>query len=206
MASITTKLEKAVKALDEKQLKKALYLTEDNPKTARQHEFVEQAARVCLANKSDKKACESAIKEARDKVQETISLPVDDTSLEGLEEYLSPKKPLEVVKPEVEPGVKVEKSDEELFEDCQECHVAVAATTFAEVCTKYPEINACNLISEKLGDQMTEPVDWIKAMIETAEKSEGKPKEEMVAALTELTDYLERKNSPWLKELERGNE
>jgi len=67
----------------------------------------------------------------------------------------------------------------------------------------YPETKACEPISEKLADETTEPVDWIKAMIETAEQAEGEPKEKMTAAISELTDYLERKQSPWLKEIDR---
>ncbi|GAI55910.1 unnamed protein product [marine sediment metagenome] len=42
-------------------------------------------------------------------------------------------------------------------------------------------------------------------MVETAEQAEGEAKEEMVAAVTELTDYLQRRDSPFLKELDKGN-
>jgi len=199
---ITKRIEDTVKALDQSQLKKALYLTESNEKLSRQHQFLEEAARICLVNKNNKEACQQAIKEARNKVQDTITLPIDDTSLEGLEEYLSPGKPPEQ-SPETQPAS--EKTDEELFEECEECHVAVAAARVAEICAEYPEDagGACKVISEKLEDENTEPADWIMAMVETAEQAQGEAKEEMGAAVTELTDYLQRRNSPFLKELDK---
>ena len=142
-----------------------------------------------------------AIEEAKEKVQDTITLPIDDTSLEGLEEYLSPEN-----QPAAQPAG--EKTDEELFEECEECHVAVAAARVAEICAERPEEagDACKVISEKLEDENTEPADWIKAMVETAEQAQGEAKEQMVGAVTELTDYLERRNSPFLKELDKAEE
>jgi hypothetical protein len=189
----TKRLEKTIEALDTKQLKKALYLT-DNEKTRRHHEIVEQAARICLAKKDDKTTCDRAIKEARDKIQETISLPVDDTSLEGLEEYLSPQKP------QPEP----QKSDEELYEDCMECHVATTVVKFGELCKAKPAEagEACELISKKV-EANAEPVEWLKTLIEITEQAKGEAKEEMQKSLSELTDYLEIKQSPWLKELDK---
>ncbi len=203
---ITKRIEDSISALDKRQLKKALYLTEGNEKLSRQHQFVEEAARTCLANKDNKEACQAAMNEARNKIQDTISLPIDDTSLEGLEEYLSPENQPTTQPEETQPAA--EKTDEELYEECEECHVAVAASRFAEVCAEHPEEagNACKAISEKLEDENTEPADWIKAMVETAEQAQGEVKEQMVAAVSELTDYLERRNSPFLKELDRGEE
>ena len=146
-----------------------------------------------------------AIEEAKEKVQDTVTLPEDDTSLEGLEEYLSPEKQPEEPK-ETQPSS--EKTDEELFEECEECHVAVAAARVAEICAELPEEagNACKVISEKLQDENTEPADWIRAMVSTAEQAQGEAKDQMVAAVTELTDYLERRNSPFLKKLDEGGE
>ncbi len=197
---VTKRIEETVKALDQGQLKKALYLTEaDGLENHRQ--FVEQAARTCLANKDNKEACTMAIREAKDKVQDTITLDIDDTSLEGVEEYLSPEKP-----PAAQPAAG--KTDEELYEECEECHVATAVTRIAEVCAERPEEagGGCKLISEKLGDETTEPADWIKAMVETAEQAQGEAKEQMAAAVTELTEYLERRGSPMLKELDKGGD
>ncbi|GAI64966.1 unnamed protein product [marine sediment metagenome] len=197
---VTKRIEDTIKALEQGQLKKALYLTETDGEL---HGFVEKAARACLANKDNKEACAMAIKEAKEKVQDTITLPIDDTSLEGVEEYLSPEKQPEEPK-EAEPTS--EKTDEELFEECEVCHVAVAASRFAEICTEHPEEAgaSCKLISAKLEDETTEPTDWIKTMVETAEHAQGEAKEEMVAAVSELTEYLERRNSPFLKELDKG--
>ena len=198
---VTKRIEDTVKALDQGQLKKALLLT-DREGLEKHHHFIEKAARTCLANKENKEACTLAIEEAKDKVQDTITLPIDDTSLERVEEYLSPEKPSEQP-PETQPTS--EKTDEDLFEECEECHVAVAAATIAQVCTELPEEagGACKIISEKLEDENTEPADWIKAMVETAERAQGEAKEQMGAAVTELTDYLQRRNSPFLKELDK---
>lgn len=134
---VTKRIEDTVSALDKRQLKKALYLTEGNEKLSQQHQFVEEAAHACLANKGDKKAYELAIKEARNRVQDTVTLPIDDTSLEGLEEYLSPEKQPAAQPEETKPSS--EKTDEELYEECEECHVAVAASRFADVCAENPE-------------------------------------------------------------------
>ncbi|MBA7674251.1 hypothetical protein ES703_82459 [subsurface metagenome] len=200
---VTKKIEDALSALDKGQLKKALLLT-DREGLEKHHQFVEQAARTCLANKDNKEVCAMAIKEAKEKVQDTITLPIDDTSLEGVEEYLSPEKPAE--EPQAQPTS--EKTDEELFEECEECHVAVAASRFAEICAEHPENGgaSCKLISEKLEDETTEPAEWIRAMVETTEQAQGEAKEKMAAAVTELTDYLERRDSPFLKKLDKGEE
>ncbi|GAI73365.1 unnamed protein product, partial [marine sediment metagenome] len=204
---VTKKLEDTIKALEQGQLKKALYLSEGNEKLSRQHHFVEEAARTCLANKGDKQACEAAIKEARNRVQDTVTLPIDDTSLEGLGDYLTEKKqPVEQTSPTQEASKsEQEKTDEELYEECEECHVAVAASRFADVCAETPEEAgaSCELISKKLEDENTEPADWIKAMVQTAESAKGQAKEEMVGAVTELTDYLERRKSPLLEGLDK---
>ena len=200
---ITKKIEETVKALEQGQLKKALLLT-DRGGLERHHQFVEQAARTCLANKGNKEAITMAIEEAKEKIQETITLPEDDTSLEGVEELLTPEKPAE--EPQAQPTA--EKSDEELYEECEECHVAVAAARIAEICAEHPEDGgaSCKLISEKLEDENTGPAEWIKAMVETAEQAQGEAKEQMVTAVTELTDYLERRDSPFLKELDKAEE
>ncbi len=206
---VTKRIEEINKALDQKQLKKALYLSEAKG-LERHHEWIQEAARTCLANREDKSACEQAIRRAREKVQGTASLPVDDTSLEGLEEYMTEQKLPEETKSVETPAVpsgflsKAQKTDEELFEACEECHVAVAASRFADVCAgNREEAGGCELIGRSLENENTEPVDWIKAMVQTAEKAQGKAKQEMAGAITELTEYLERKNSPFLKALDK---
>jgi len=195
---VTKRIEDTVKALEKGQLKNALGLT-DRRGLERHHQIVEAAARTCLQNKGDKEVCKKAMSDARDRVQETITLPEDDTSLEGIEELLSGA-PAET--PQGEPA---EMSDEELYENCEECHIAEAAVRFSEVCAAHPEDagESCRVIAEKVADENTEPADWIKAMVETAENAQGEAKEKMVAAVTELTDYLERRDSPFLKEMEQ---
>ena len=207
---VTKRLEDTVSALEKRQLKKALYLTEGNANLSRQHQFVEEAARTCLANKDNKEVCQAAMNEARNKIQDTTSLPIDDASLEGLEEYITEQKLPEETK-SVEASAapsgflsKAQKTDEELFEECEECHVAVAASRFADVCAENrEEAGGCELIGHSLENENTEPTDWIKAMVQTAEKAQGKAKEEMAGAITELTDYLEKRNSPLLKSLDK---
>lgn len=212
---ITKRIEEIEKSLDAKQLKKALYLSEAKG-LERHHKWVQEAASTCLANKENKKVCEQAIKGARDKVHETASLPVDDASLEGLEEYMTEQKLPEETKSVETPAVpsgflsEAQKTDEELaaanllFEECEPCHVAITAGRFGKVCAENPEeAGGCELICRSLADENTEPVDWIKAMVQMAEKAQGKPKQEMVGAITELTEYLERRNSPLLKALDR---
>ena len=204
---VTRRVDEITKALDQKQLKKALYLSEAKG-LEKHHQWVEEAAHTCLADRENKKVCEEAIKMARDKVQDTVSLPLDDTSLEGLEGYLT-----EPNMPEASPTqspaprgflAKAQKTDEESFKECEECNVAVAAARFADICAEKPEeAGGCELIGRSLENENTEPVDWLKAMVETAEKARGNAKEEMTAAITELTDYLERRNSLFLKALDK---
>ena len=211
---VTKRIEEINKALDQKQLKKALYLSEAKG-LERHHEWIQEAARTCLVNREDKSACEQAIRRAREKVQGTASLPVDDASLEGLEEYMTEQKLPEETKSVETPAVpsgflsKAQKTDEELgkeaFEECEECHVAVAASKFADVCAENREEagGGCELIGRSLANENTVPVDWLKAMVQTVEKAQGKAKEEMAGAITELTEYLERRNSPFLKALDK---
>lgn len=198
---VTKRIEDTLKALEKGQLKNALGLT-DRRGLERHHQIVEAAARTCLQNKGDKEVCKKAMSEARDKVQETITVPEDDTSLEGVEEMLSGT-PAET--PESEPAEVSNLSDDELYENCEECHIAETAVRFSEVCTAHPEDagESCRVIAEKVADETTEPADWIKTMVETAENAQGEAKEEMVAAVTELTDYLKRRDSPFLKEMDK---
>ena len=195
---VTKKIEDTVKALEKGQLKNALMLTERRG-LERHHQIVETAARTCLQNKGDEEVCKKAMSEARDKVQETITVPEDDTSLEGVEELISETPAEAPVKSSAE------MTDEELYFNCEECHIAEAAIRFSEVCAAHPEDagESCRLIAEKVADENTEPADWIKTMVETAESATGEAREKMTAAVTELTDYLERKDSAFLKELDQ---
>lgn len=191
----TKRIEKTIEALDKKQLKNALFLT-DRPETQRHHEWVEEAARTCLTNKGDKERCDAAIKAAKAKIVETTTVALEDTSLEGIEEMLEPEN-TEVQEPQPE----AEKTDEELSE-CQECHIADAVVKFAEIgrqCSGGP-----SEIESVAADEGTLPETWLKKMIEITENAScGKDKYQ--AVLTDLTDYLEERDSPILKGLEEGN-
>ena len=146
-----------------------------------------------------------AIKKAKENIQDTITLEIDDTSLEGVEEYLSPGSPAEDPK---ETSPSAEKTDEELYEECEPCHVGDAAAKVGLICQERPEEAGCGCkrILEMAEDENTTEADWIRAMVETAEGAQGETKEQMVAAVSELTEYLERRNSPLLKELDKEKE
>ena len=102
-----------------------------------------------------------------------------------------------------EEAEKVLGTDEELYEGCEDCHVAVTASMVADICAANPEeAGRCELISRGLESESTEPVEWLKAMIQAAEEATGGAKEEMVAAVAELMDYLKSRNSPFLQTLE----
>lgn len=206
---ITKRIEDLTKALDQNQLKKALYLSEAKG-LERHHAWIQEAAQTCMANREDKDTCKQAILGAREKVQGTVSLPLDDTSLDGLEDYMTEQRLPEEITPVETPAApsgflaKARKTEDELFEDCEECHVAIAASRFADVCAgnRDEASGGCEIINRSLANEDTEPVDWIKAMVRAAENAQGNAKQEMVAAVSELTEYLEYRNSPLLKALD----
>lgn len=188
MAGVGKHIEEAVKALDQGQMKKALYLT-DKRGAERQHAWVEEAARTCLADKDNKPVCDQAMKEARDKMQETITAPIDSTDLEDLEDFLTPKQE-ETVPEEVAEHVEVrEKTDEELYLDCPECHVADAAVKFVGVCEDDCSGETCATLRPLIENQSTPPETWVKTMRELAAK-EGCGQEAYKKILGELEDYL----------------
>ena len=191
---VTHKIEETVKALDKKQLKRALFLT-DRPETERHHQWVEEAARTCLTNKGDKERCAAAIKEAKAKIVETITVPLDDTSLEGIEEMLEPENS------QVEPQP-AEKSDEELYEECSDCHVADAAVKFAEIsrhCT-----GEASELENLAADESTPPEKWLREMKRIKDNATC-GQEAYQEVWNELTSYLKERDSPILKGLEEGN-
>lgn len=188
---VTHRIEKAIEALEKGQLKQALYLTEKD-KLSEHHKWVEEAARTCLSNKDNKKVCADAIKNAQEKLRTTITAPLDDTSLEGVEEMLSEQKP---AKPEKQT------SDEELYEQCEECHIANAVAAATEICDQHPQ-TVCSLVTSKLDKEDTQPEEWIRTLKEAADKAEGEAKAEFAIILGDLADYLRRRNSPFLKGLE----
>ena len=201
MASVTDKLKKTIEALDKKQLKRALSLT-DSPKLDRQHEMVVEAANICL---EDKGKCDKAIKVAHDKVKETTELPEDSTDLEGLEDYLIPREKYmeeNAVKVEATAGPAVAVAEEPV-KPCDVCMVAGAVGQFGEIS------DGCDGEVRKqleiVGqDNLTPPEKWMQTMADIAEKATCN-KEAYVAVLSGLTEELEKMDSPILKNLDGGN-
>lgn len=200
MAGVGKRIEEAVKALDQKQLKKALYLT-DKPKMERHHGWVEDATRTCLAHKDDPKICDQAIRAARDKLASTITLPMDSVDLEGIESYLMHQTREE--NPVAGTEAKKEMTDEELYAHCDVCHVADAAVKFVAIA----EEDECDLemamgkLQPCVDNEMTTPEAWIKTMVEVAEQATCH-KDQYGSVLTELTEYLQKENSEILKNLD----
>ena len=207
--SVTHKIESAIKSLEKGELKNALYLT-DRPELQDLHQVVKDAARTCLSNKDNHQVCEAAMKEAKNKLQATLTSPMDDTSLEGVEEFMSD---VPITVPTVEttgsPAAgkpPEEMTDEELFEQCEDCHIAAAAAAAADICEEHPQ-EICDIISQRLDKEDVEPEDWIKALREASAKSEGEAKAKLDMVMADLKGYLERRNSPFLeawKEQEDG--
>jgi len=185
--SVTNRIERAIKALEAGRLKEALYLT-DKTGLERHNAWVREAARKALEDKENTK---KYLREARDRLTETITAPLDDTSLEGVEEMLDERAP--------EP--KSEMTDEELYENCEECHIANAVVATTEICEKHPQ-TACTLITSRLDKEDVQPGEWLKLLFEARDKSEGKARQEFDMVLSDLIKYLERRNSPFLKNLE----
>lgn len=194
MGGVTSRIERAIKALEEGKLKEALYLT-DKGGLERHNAWVREAARKAL---EDRENAKSYLLEARDKLQATITAPLDDTSFEGVEEML--KEPMQS-KP------KQEKSDEELYEECEECHVANAIVAATEVCEKHPQ-GPCLWISDRIDKEDIQPEEWLKVLREVRDESHGEAKREFDLILADLHEYFERRKSPLLevlvKEEDRG--
>lgn len=186
--SVGNRIERAIKALDEGKLKEALYLT-DKSGMERFNAFVREAARKAL---DDRENAKKYMMEARDKLQATITAPLDDTSLEGVGEMLN----------ETTPKTKStsEMTDEELYEECPECHIANAVAAVSEVCDKHPQ-TICSLITSRLDKEDIQPEEWLKVLVEAREKSEGEARQEVDLIVDDLMSYLKRKNSPLLKAL-----
>jgi hypothetical protein len=196
---ITRRLEDTIKALDEGKLKRALTLTDGIPKLKKHHSWVVEAAQTCLADKKNKKVCEEAIMAARAQIKGTTELPEDDVSLDGLEEYLTEGAP------QGEKRTEIEKTDEELYAECEDCHVADAVAKFHEIAQGCGDDEITGLIEKQADDVETKPTTWIKQMLTIAEKDTcGQEKYRRV--LLGLTDYLEKRDSPILKELDQEEE
>ena len=188
MSGVTHKIEEAVKALEQGRVKKALYLT-DTDKTERHHKIVTDAARKCL---TDKGKCPAYLKDAAQKLQETITAPLDTTDLEGVEEMVGASKQIEEEKPKAE-------ADE--YENCEECHIADAAVKFHDI-SKHCGDSITQRLEKIADEQDTPPEAWLKSMIEIAEGASC-GREQYETVLGELSDYLEKRQSPILKKLDK---
>ena len=186
---VTKRIEDTIAALEKGELKNALFLT-DRREMEREHAWVEEAARKAL---DDRENAKKYMMEAKDKLTATITAPLDDTSLEGVEEMLKDTTP----RPELP---KQEKTDEELYEECQECHIANAIVAASEICDRHPQ-TVCTLLTSRLDREDVEPEEWLKVLVEARDKSEGEARQEFGLIVDDLMEYLERKNSPFLEGL-----
>lgn len=186
---VTKRIEDTIAALEKGELKNALFLT-DRKEMGREHAWVEEAARKAL---DDRENAKKYMMEAKDKLTATITAPLDDTSLEGVEEMLKDTTP----RPELP---KQEKTDEELYEECQECHIANAIVAASEICDRHPQ-TVCTLLTSRLDREDVEPEEWLKVLVEARDKSEGEARQEFGLIVDDLMEYLERKNSPFLEGL-----
>lgn len=189
---VTKRLEETIEALGKGQLKNALFLT-DRPELEKYHSWIEEAARGALGDKENAK---KYMTEAQDRIQATLTNPLEDTSLEGVEEMLKEEEPMKAKSRE-------EMTDEELYEECEECHIANAVVASTEICDKHPQA-ACTLITSRLDTEDIEPEEWLKALQEARDKSEGEAKQEFDLILSDLVQYLERRSSPFLKALKEA--
>ena len=183
MTGVGKRIEETVKALEGKQIKKALYLT-DKTGMEHQHEVVQGAARACVENKDDKKACDAALKEARETLQASITATTDSTDLEGVEEMIAPKQEEPVAESPVE------QPEEDL--DCSECHVADAVVRFVQICDHDCNGETCKTMEPLLKDPMTPPEKWVKTMRQVA-SMDGCGQESYKAVLGDLEGYLKEK-------------
>jgi len=180
---VTKRIEDAISALEKGQLKQALYLT-DRTEMRRENAWVREAAQKAL---DDRENAKTYMLEARDKLKAAITSPLEDTSMEGVEEMLN-----ETIS---KTKTTSEKTDEELYDECEECHVANAVVAATEICNKHPQ-TVCTLISSRLDKEDVEPEEWIKILLETRDKSEGEARQELDIILSDLGQYLERRKSP----------
>lgn len=203
-SGVIGRIANAAKALNQRQVKAALMMT-DREELDKEHQIVVGVAKKCVAEKEN---CPTFCKEGAQQLLTRVTSPDDDTSLEGLEEYMnampqgaSKEEAAEPLKAEPPPPMvkpKEEMTDEELYENCEVCHVSAAAAAAADICEEHPQ-EICNIISQRLDKEDVEPEDWIRALLEAAAKSEGEAKAKLDASNADLKSYFERRNSPFLK-------
>jgi hypothetical protein len=210
MSGATKKIEEAAKSLEAGLIKKAVLLT-DSSKTEKAHKIVVDIAKQCVANKED---CKDFCKEGAVKLKDMITPTTDNN--DDLEEILaeeegrtqnapssqesppSPDAPTSPDKPVAE------MSDDEAFNNCEECNIAAAAATFVKIAQK-DECDGNKALAKLqpcVDDNMTTPEKWLKTMAEVAENATC-DKLKYGEVLGELTDYLQKRDSPILKNLDK---
>lgn len=188
---VTKRIEDSVQALEKGQVKRALFLT-DSDKTRRHHDIVAGAASKCL---SDKEQCQTYLQDAAEKLRDTITAPLESTDLEGVEEMI------EQESPQAETPPADIKTDEEIYAECEECHVSDAVLKFHKIAEHCGDAETLETIESTLGDDLTPPEEWLKKMVAIAEKPSC-GEESYKSVLGELTEYLEGRSSPILKQMD----
>lgn len=184
---VTKRIEEATKALDNGQLKHALQVL-DKDKTREQYNIVANAARNCLSNQE---SCSTYLQDANSKLKSSITSDATDTSLEGVQEMLDEK------------GTKTTdqaKGDNELYEDCQECHIADAVGKTSDVCNLY-RMNSCQELEQAADNPDTAPEQWLGIIRNVHSEATGEAKQGMDYIVNELAEYLKRKDSEYLRHL-----
>jgi hypothetical protein len=210
MSGATKKIEEASKALEAGLIKKAVLLT-DSVKTEKQHKLVVDIAKKCIA---DKENCKDFCKEGAVMLKDSIT-PTTDTN-DDLEEVLaaeaergqeSPSSPTAQESPSSLVEDKPEMTAEEAYNSCEECNIAAAAVEFVKIAEK----DECDgtKVTEKLqpllDDKLTPPEKWLKTMAEITEEATC-DKLKYGEVLGGLTDYLEKKDSQILKNIDKGTD
>ncbi len=206
MSGASKKIEEASKALDQGLIKKAVLLT-TSAKTQAAHRVVVGIAKQCVA---DKEKCNDYCKEGAVQLKDMITPTTDNN--DDLTEVLAAEEAAEKERTNITPSAPAltgkpatEKTDEELYDECAECHVATAAVEFVKIA----ETDECDgkQVSDKLqpllDDQTTTPEKWIKTMAEITENATCN-KLKYGQVLGELTGYLQEKDSEILKNLDNG--
>lgn len=176
--SVTKRIERAIEALEKGQVKRALY-TLDHQETADLYPVVEEAAKSALKDRGHSK---TYLEEARNKLLATTRVPLDEVGLDGVSEFINSRGS--------------DSGDD--YEDCEECHVAVAVSAFNDICSENPQ-ESCTMICDDRPD--ISPAEWVRRMAQVEAEASRSAKQPFSEVLGELVDYLGRRNSPILDEL-----
>jgi hypothetical protein len=94
---------------------------------------------------------------------------------------------------------------DEAYLQSEECNVATAAASFVKIAQKdeCDGNEALGKLQPLLDDKSTPPEKWFKIMTEITEEATC-DKLKYVEVLGELTQYLEKRDSPILKNIDKG--